>query len=309
MRRMIGASWVAGSVRARLLTRHCLGPDGARDVAATGSLEAACARLAGSSGNRSALDCSSAAAAQHAIWATVVWDLRVLAGWLPGSGVAVVRDFAGFFEIDNLEAQLAFLADGVGPPAAFELGSLGTVWTRARAATSVGELRAILTASPWRDPGTQDRAQILARLRFEWARRLGEIDEAGAWGAAAAALVVARSLSEGAVLLGDLDRRAAVLGRRALGASTLQKFVEALPDSARWVFDGLDGPEDLWRAETAWWRRLDHDGERLLRGALPGPRIVVGAVARRMADAWRTCAALDIASRGASALELVDVLA
>ncbi len=51
------------------------------------------------------------------------------------------------------------------------------------------------------------------------------------------------------------------------------------------------------------------DGERLLRGARPGTEIVVGAVARRMADAWRTCAALDVASRGASAQELVDVFA
>ena len=210
---MSGGSWVAGSVRARLLARHCLGRDGAREIAATGSLESACARLAGSAYGRSPIDAGSAVVAQHAIWAAVVWDLRVLAGWLPGPGVAVVRTFVGFFEIDNIEAHLAFLADGVRLDV-FELGGLGTVWTRARAATSVGELRAHLLASPWRDPGTEDRARILMSLRLEWARRLGAIDVAAAWGAGAAALVVARSLSEGAIAVDDLGHRAPTLGRR-----------------------------------------------------------------------------------------------
>ena len=306
---MSGAGWVAGSVRARLLARHSLGTDGARDVAASGSLAAACARLSGSAYGRSAIHTGTAATVQHAIWATVVWDLRVLAGWLPGPGVGALRVFAGFFEIANIEEQLAFLEDGDRPDP-FDLGGLGTVWTRAREATSVGELRSCLHGSPWRDPGSDDRAQILAALRLEWARRVGEIDGAAAWGAGAAALVVARSLTDGwAPIPDDVARRAPALGRRAASASTFADFVAALPESARWVFEGIDAPGDLWRAEAAWWRRLDVDGARRLRGERPGPDIVVGAVARRLADAWRACAALDIASRGGSAQDLVDVVA
>ena len=48
----MNASWVAGSVRGRLLNRRRLGVAGARDVAAAGSTEAAVALLAGSAYGR-----------------------------------------------------------------------------------------------------------------------------------------------------------------------------------------------------------------------------------------------------------------
>jgi hypothetical protein len=239
----------------------------------------------------------------------VLWDLRVLAGWLPASGVAVARVFAGFFEIENIERQLVFL-EGGDELLTFELGSLGDVWSRVRDAATVPEVRTQLTASMWRDPGSDDRGRMLQSLRLEWARRLSEIRPAEAWGAGAAALVVARALAEPGGSLGeDMSRRLPMIGRRALEATTLGEFMAALPDAARWVFRGVDRAEDLWRAEAAWWRRLDDDGQHLLRAARPGPAVVVGAVARRMADAWRACASLEIASRGATGEELIDVIA
>jgi len=307
----MGAGWVAGSVRARLLARHRLGTDGAREVAMAGSIDAARVRLEASTYSRAIAVTDSVASAQHAIWATVVWDLRVLAGWLPGAGVAMLRAFAGFFEIENIAGQIAALASGE-PTQSFELGSLGTVSTRVGQTVSVRELRALLQMSPWRDPGADAPARILTSVRCEWARRLAEINIEGvsALGSAAAALVIARSLAEhDEPAVDDIRRRVGMLGRRALDATTLASFVAALPDSARWVFDGGDTADDLWRAEVAWWRRLDHDGERSLRAARPGSDVVAGAAAVRMADAWRTCAAFDIASRGASAEELVDVVA
>jgi hypothetical protein len=303
-----GAAWVAGSVRARLLAAHCLGVDGAREVAMTGSVDAARSRLRASAYEGTVAGSGSVADTQHALWATVIWDLRVLAGWLPGAGVSVVRVFAGWFEIENIDRRLALLSGGDEPPR-FELGGLGTVWSRVRDAGSAQQVREQLRTSPWRDPGSDDRIRILQALRLEWAHRLSEIDAARSWGAGAAALVIARALVEqGEPVVEDLGGRARVLGRRPLEATTFADFVGALPDVAQSLFDGVDA-DDVWRAEAAWWRRLDHDGDRLLRAARSGPAVVVGAVARRMADAWRTCAALEVASRGAGAEELVDVIA
>lgn len=305
----MSAKWVAGSVRARLLARHCVGVDGARDIASAGSVDAAIVRLRASAYGRTSIGADSVLRAQHAVWTTTVWDLRVLAGWLPGAGVGVVRAFAGSFEIENIADRLAFLA-GTDEPLVFELGSLGNVSTRVRDAASVHEVREQLRTSPWGDPGSDEREHILMSLRLEWARRLGEIGAAAAWGGAAAALVLARLLVQREEPISpDVRRRANLLGRRALEATSLTAFVAALPDAARWVFDGIDSPEELWRAEAAWWRRVDVDGERLLRAARPGPDVVVGAIARRLVDAWRTCAALEVASRGGRTEELVDVFA
>jgi class I fructose-bisphosphate aldolase len=41
------------------------------------------------------------AAAQHGVADALLWNLRVLADWLPGAGVRTLRTFAGSFEIAN----------------------------------------------------------------------------------------------------------------------------------------------------------------------------------------------------------------
>ena len=152
---------------------------------------------------------------------------------------------------------------------------------------------------------------MLLRLRLEWALRLAELDPATtAWGMGAAAIVAARALVERGRPLdpGDAKRIPIVL-RHVTGATTLPALASALPDSARWAIEPIETPRDVWRAEACWWRRVDRDGEHLLRAARPGIGVVVGALAVRMADAWRTAAALDIGSRGGRGQEVLDAIA
>ncbi len=304
----MGAGWVAGSVRARLLARHRVGVNGAREIAETASADAARAQLAATPYARALAGTTSVRDAQRAIWSTVLWDTRVLAGWLPAPGVEVARTLAAFFEIENFEDLLASPDTDREPP--FDLGALGTAATRAHRATSASELREELRHSAWRDPGTSDPAGILFKVRVEWARRLSDIEPVAEWGLGLAALIAARVVAEREQPVDpDLVRRIPRLGRRVLDAETLAAVVAALPVSARWAVEGIERADELWRAEASWWRRVDHDGERLLHSTRPGLGVAAGAIALRMSDAWRTCAALDIASRGGAGREVLDAAA
>lgn len=304
----MGAGWVAGSVRARLLARHRLGPDGARTVAREASLPAALARMARSPYGDALRGASDAGDARHRVWGSALWELRVLAGWLPPSGVHALRVFAAFFEIENVEDLLAWEPGAPRDP--YRLGALATAWPRLADAASRGAVREVCARSPWRDPGSDDPDAIVAHLRVVWARRLAELaPETEPWGAGAAALVLARRLDElGPPVAPALVREAAVIDRRSASALDVRAFVASLPPAARWPFDGRTGAAELWRAEAHWWRRLRQDGDHLLRGARPGPAIVLGAAASVLADAWETSAALELATRGADP-ELLDVIA
>jgi hypothetical protein len=72
--------------------------------------------------------------------------------------------------------------------------------------------------------------------------------------------------------------------------------------------DGVTSPEDMWRAESGWWARVEADGRELLRRSSFGPEPVVGAIAVMAADAWRVRAALHAAALG-GAIEAFDALA
>jgi hypothetical protein len=303
----MGPGWVAGSVRARLLAQHRLGSDGARDVASTGSFALASSRLAVSPYAAALAGASSVEDARHDIWAAALWNLRVLAGWLPPTGVEAMRAFAGLLEIENIETLLVLPRDD----RSYDLGALATAWPRVRDATSPREVREECARSSWRDAGSDDPTEILTHLRLEWARRLADVDAVTApWGAGAAALVLARLFVEHGGPPGpDVVRRVPAIGRRYLFAFDLPDLVASLPDIARWPFNTLETPERLWRAEARWWQRLHHDGERLLRGTQPGLAVIAGAAGMLLADAWRTSAALDIASRGGGNEELLDAVA
>ena len=93
------ASWVAASLRAQSLSRHRLGRDGARAVAAERSLDGALRRLSATAYGHDVAVGQSLEDAQDAVWAAVLWDLRVVAGWLPRAGADVVRTLAGHWEI------------------------------------------------------------------------------------------------------------------------------------------------------------------------------------------------------------------
>src|SRR5689334_25150384 len=100
------AGWVAGSVRARALARRRLGRAGDRALATTGSLGASIVTLAASPYGRDVRAGSSLADAQRAVGATLLWHLRVLAGWQPAEGSQAVRALAGWFEIANVDDLL-----------------------------------------------------------------------------------------------------------------------------------------------------------------------------------------------------------
>jgi hypothetical protein len=79
----VSAGWVAAQVRSQSLANHCVGPAGARELAGAGSLDAALGILATSSYGERLHPGLSLAASEREIFASVLWNLRVLAGWSP----------------------------------------------------------------------------------------------------------------------------------------------------------------------------------------------------------------------------------
>jgi hypothetical protein len=92
-------------------------------------------------------------------------------------------------------------------------------------------------------------------------------------------------------------------------AASLTDLAGTLPGDAAWVLERVGDPGELWRAEAAWWRRVEHDGFRLLRDARFGPSRLLGAAAVLAVDAWRVRAALEVAARGGKGLEVFDAVA
>jgi hypothetical protein len=54
------------------------------------------------------------------------------------------------------------------------------------------------------------------------------------------------------------------------------------------------------------WAAVEKDGFRLLRGSMPGPDVVLGAIAVLSTDAWRVRAALTAAAAAAGSSEVLD---
>jgi hypothetical protein len=307
----MSAGWVAGSVRARALAHRRMGPQATGQLASCGSLSDALRVLAVTGYGANIRPEQPLAVAQRQIADTVLWNLRVLAGWLPGDGVRMLRVLGAWFELANVDELLQSIA-GRPAEAEFELGALGTAWQRLREAASIGELRAALAASTWQDPGGQTLHAMRLGLRARWAVRAAALDDpVRTWAAGAVALLVAgerfaagRSVDQ-AVMSGALN----LLGPDALRAGTLAELAEGLPPRARWVLAGITSPADLWRAEETWVTRVEQDGLRLLRTSSLDSGVVLGAVAVMACDAWRIRAALEIAAWGGTPPEASDELA
>ena len=307
----MSAAWVAGSVRARALARRLIGREAARELASRGSLGEALQVLAATPYGANVRPEQPLAAAQREIASTVLWELRVLAGWLPSEGVRLLRILGAWFEVANVDELVQTIA---GRPAdtEFDLGALATAWPRLRQAASNAELRAALAASPWHDPGGQTPYAVRLGMRARWAVRAAALgDPVQTWAAGAVALLVAgdrfavgRSVDP-AVLGGSLS----LVGPAAIRAGTLAELASALPPRARWVLAGITSPADLWRAEATWVARVEQDGLRLLRTSSLDRGVVLGAVAVMACEAWRIRAALEIAARGGTPLEAYDELA
>ena len=186
----MSAGWVAGGVRARALARSRMDTGIARRVAACGSLADALHLLAATPYGANIRRDQTLATAQHEVAGTLLWDLRVLAGWLPRDGVRLLRTLGGWFEIANVDELLQSIAGRPAGPE-FRLGTLATAWPRLAQAASASELRTALAASAWRDPGQPTAQAIRLGMRSRWAARIAELGEpARTWAAGAAALLV-----------------------------------------------------------------------------------------------------------------------
>ncbi|WBO62193.1 hypothetical protein [Streptomyces camelliae] len=295
------------------MSSRCLGVSGARDVAGAATLADAL-RYLGATPYRRGLDAEAGlVGAQRAVSATLLWHLRVLAGWQPRAGAVMLRLLASGFEIANVDDHARVLLGGEWLPAVrpYRLGALATAWPRLSEAGSPAELRAVLAGSAWGDPGADSPAAVAVGMRIAAAQRTAAaVPQAVPWAAGRLALLVGREvfLADRVLTTPSARRAARVLGSEAMGAASFPDFLRRLPVTARWVVDGIEAPADLWRAETRWWIRLEQDGHELMRGSGLGSSPVVGAVAVLSADAWRVRGALELAARGGGSLEALDVL-
>jgi hypothetical protein len=307
----VSAGWVAAQVRSRSLASHCVGPAGARELAGAGSLDAALAILATSSYGERVPPGLNLAASEHEVFAGVLWNLRVLAGWSPALGASRLRTLAGVFELMNLRSDLARI-EGHESPALFELGSLASVSNRV-APSTLGELRDVLRRSPWGDPGALDATGVRIAMQFALARRIvDDVPEAGQWAQTYAALVLSRLVKEDRPPDADSTSAAnarAILGNRALSATSLGELHGALPRDIASILEGVKGPDDLWLAEARWRTRLWDEALEMLRRGGAGPETVVAAVALQFADAWRVRTALEVAARAGRGIEVLDAVA
>jgi len=307
----MSAAWVAASVRARAMARRRVGAVGSRRIAEQESLADGLILLADSGYGERLARCTDLAVAERATRDAVLWQLRVLAGWMPGSGAKLARAAAGAFERDNIVA-LSRRLDGAGAAYdPYELGALATSWRRLRVASSAEDLAEALRRSPWAGAGPGEIA-LRDVLDLVWLRRLADVAPgAQPWAGAGCALIAAR------ILLVDhavpsprvLELVRPVLGGTWQSAADLAGLRASLPSSARAVLLGIESPADLWRAEAGLRATVEADGFRLLAGSRHGPGVVLGAIAVLAVDAWRVRAALAAAAAGTGGSEVLDAVA
>ena len=301
-------AWNAGVTRARLLLGRTLGAEHAQAVAVCRSLAEGVGALAGSAYGERVRPGTELAIAERGIAETLLWHLRILAGWLPGAGAALVQALGGWFELANIDARLAALAGDGREPSPFVLGRLATAWGRIEQLRSIEELGDVVAASAWGDPGGRTAAALAIGLRVGWACRVQQTaPQTADWVVGAGALLVAREL----LVEGTRDHVAQLgslpgIGEQALAASSLREMQAALPPTAAWSLAGVSNPSELWQAELGWWDRVERDALRLLHSR-SDDTVVLAVVALLAVDAQRATRALEAAARG-GASELKELV-
>lgn len=134
-----------GRVRAWL--RRRLGAAGARRLAASRSLADAQHVLVAGPYRHDVRVGMTLEETEHAVGATLLWHLRVLAGWQPRTGAERLRLLARAFEVANIAEHVRSLT-GATAERRYQLGTLGTAWNRLSEATSPAEVRSVLATSP-----------------------------------------------------------------------------------------------------------------------------------------------------------------
>jgi len=296
----VSGSWVAGSVRARLLVAERLaGAETTSEIAAAGSLRDALVVLSRTGYRRGVRLDLALEEAERAVLDTTLLHLRLLLGWLPAAAHGLLRTLAAWFELANVEERVAYLAGGE-LPRPFELGALAVAWPRAADAQSLEELSRALSGPAWTELRVHSVAELGLALRLAWARRVAaEVPEARPWALGGTALLLASEL----YVVGLPVERLAVptvplLGSAWQSAGTFEELKQSLPPDAAWALAETSRPDELWRAEARWWDTVEQDADRLLHTGSVGQAVVTGAVALLAADAHRVVAALETAARG-----------
>jgi hypothetical protein len=293
------------------MTQRRLGRAAVRDLARSASGGDALATLTRGPYGHAVRTDQTIGEAQRAVVDALLWNIRVLAGWLPREGASILRVLVAGAEIANVHDHLIRLS-GADAPVPYRLGGLATAWTRLRQAGSPAEVRRVLATSPWGDPHADSPGDVALTMRTVLAdRAIAAVPESMPWAAGATALRVARELflSRRPLPRDAATAAARVIGPTAVAAGTVAEFVDALPTAARWALAEVDDTNHLWQAEAGWWARVERDGVALTRRSVAGPEVVVGAVAVMAVDAWRVRAALEVAARGGSGTGAFDAVA
>lgn len=303
------ASWVAASVRARLLAKRRIGSARARELTQAGSLQAALQVLSRSPYGAQLSAAASVATAQREIAAVLLWNLRLIAGWLPPGGVQIVQPLAAWFELANIEERLVYLSGG-SHPAPYQLGRLGSAWPAVSRATTPEAVRAAIAASRWGDPGEVAPEAWMAVLRLRWSAWVAtSVPAADLWAATASALFAARLRFAPNPPLEPSHVHAFGLPDRWFEASSVPELRARLSRQTGWVLDGVTDAADLWRAEARWWSRVRRDSAELLVASRFAEGVIVGAIGLLAYDAWLTRAALAAVARGEVGKAVFDAVA
>jgi len=276
----VGGDWIAGDVRALVLVAGDVS-DIADTVAATPDLEAAIATLAETRWIRDEVPAVTVEAAQREVYQSLLWHLRVLAGWLPAEGVEAIRSCLLWFEIRNIEDRLGYFA-GAPAEAMYELGRLGLISRRLESTGSAEDIRWLMHTSAWHDPGADDAYSIRIWLRHAWHQRVRDAaPELRVWADAATWLFAVR------------ERVA-----QRPGAEVLAAAPPALPSAWQWATSVQWSAQDLWRGEQRWWTQVREEGLKLLHKPVGTTGPVIGALTTLASSAHRIATALEVAAAG-----------
>ena len=303
------ASWVAASVRARLLANRRIGSSRAIELAQCATLGAALELLAASPYAEKLMPGMTLEEAQREIAATVLWNLRLMAGWLPPGGVQIVQPLAAWFELANIEDRLAYLSGGEHP-APYQLGRLGVAWPAVAAATTPEAVREAIARSRWGDPGEGGPETWMVSLRLRWASWIASsVPGADVWAATACLLLAARVRFGPDSALHASRVVAFGLPSRWWEAASLPDLRSMVGGQTAWALEGVDDVRDLWRAEARWWSRVRRDSGALLVASRFAEGVIAGAAALLAYDAWLARAALAAAARGDAGRAVFDAVA